>query len=583
MSILSAYRLYDPSSPDARLLTETDSSQSLVAVHGGPPNPGDLFKYQDKYIASLDPSNSYEEEWLNAVCGVAKTQLDRLLDRWTRLPQFEEDLRDAERKAETKRRETLQPSVESDNEDEVHSLPRFAGSGVRLSTPTPRRPDSVQPLFTETGTLPIPVPESKTFGPHPPLSPASSYGVSPRSSGSNLPIPMQPGSTNASPRSSITTLPVEAAAAVEAKDKDDDVDLEIPWTLCTRRHYWKYIDGKVADSNTDAPSSTAFSDRHSWTEILASWVCKEAIQEAGYQFTQVQKERRDGRRTKFETCFCIQLPLTFDQVHRLVERTVELYRKTQPRSPPPQVDHRRASFERRSSANAPIPSSHDRDRTPLAKKPQHPPLERAITSIPPPSHPPLDRSNSMPGQVPTYPPNPRSTSLHLPISPISSSQTTAYPPQPPHYSPQPPPYSPGVPPYSPQAVGPPFLPQNPLFASPQTLYPPNPALFSTSFTNYQPPLDTRHLQQGAYPQSPLRHSQSHSRQGSGSHHDYYSSSSLTSDSDSAARERKRRSSSRRRSDRGDGHKKKGHEHSGATKALMGVAGLTALLDGLVGV
>ncbi|KAF1953960.1 hypothetical protein CC80DRAFT_134106 [Byssothecium circinans] len=304
MSILRASKLYEPSGFDTRLLMEQDSAQSLVALETDAPQPSNLFKYQDKFIASLDIHNSDEAQWLLTVCSVSKSQLERLLDRWTRLRQFEESLREEERKAQAQKRESQQPFVESDSEDDICSPPRSMGNDVRLATSTSHRPGSTQIHMSETVTLPIPV--KKSHGPHAPSSPASSYGAT-ASLGNNPPIPVGPAAAApVTPRSSITTLPVEAAAAIEAKDKDDEIDLEIPWTLCTRRHYWKYIDGTVQSSNTDAKPSEAFSDRNSWTEILASWVCKEAIQEEGYKFTQVQKERRDGRRTRFETCFCIE-------------------------------------------------------------------------------------------------------------------------------------------------------------------------------------------------------------------------------------------------------------------------------------
>lgn len=528
MSILLASKLYEPARPDARLLMEDDSSQSLIATDRGPPQPAHLFKYQDKFIASLDTHNSNEEQWLPTVCGNSRTQVDRLLDRWSRLRKFQEDIDDAEHKERAQKRETQQPFVESDSEDDA--VPR-------LFAPLPRQPGSVQPLFTENATLPIPVPSKS--GPSVPLTPTSSYGVSPRSSRHS--VPMSPSLAPTSPRTSIGSLPVESTAAVDAKEKDDDVDLGIPWTLYSRRRYWKYIDGKVQDTNTDVSSSEALSDRQSWTEILASWVCKEAIKEAGYQCTQMQKERRDGRRTKFDTCFRIEKGLTFDQVRHLVERTVEMYREKHAPSPPPRERTRRESLEKR-----PVPKV-DRDRTPLANKGQPPPLDRSITAFQVPPPPPLDRTMSMPGQIPTYPANPRGTNLQLPLpQPASPSQTTSYFPQ--------------AAPYSPRASGYP----------PQTFFPPPPP--PPLYQSQAQPIDPRLLQPNVHRQwqaQSSRHRQ-----------DNYSSTS-ESDSVDRDRERKQRSRSRRPSD--SRTKKKGHEHSGATKALMGVAGLTALLDGLVGV
>lgn len=525
MSILLASKLYEPSRPDSRLLMESDSSQSLVATDRGPPQPAHLFKYQDKFIASLDTYKSNEEQWLPAVCGNSRTQVDRLLDRWSRLRKFQEEIEDLEHKERAQKRETQQPFVESDSEDDAVS---------KIATPMPRRPGSVQPLFTESTTLPIPVPNKS--GPSIPLTPASSYGVSPRTS-RNI-VPPSPSLAPASPRTSIGSLPVEAAAAVDAKEKDDDVDLGIPWTLYSRRQYWKYMDGKVEDTNTDAPSIEALSDRQSWTEILASWVCKEAIQEAGYQCTQMQKERRDGRRTKFDTCFRIEKGLTFDQVRQLVERTVEIYRKRHAPSPPPRERTRRESFEKRPAPKA------DRDRTPLATKGQPPPLDRSITAFQVPPPPPLDRAMSMPGQIATYPANPRGTNLHLPLPPTASPAQTS------SYFPQATPYSPRASAYPPQ----PFFPPPPSF--PQQ--------------SQAQAIDPRLLQANAHRQWQA--------QSSRQRQDTYSSTS-ESDSVDRDRERKHRSRSRRPS---DGRTKK-KEHSAATKALMGVAGLTALLDGLVGV
>jgi hypothetical protein len=525
MSILLASKLYEPARPDARLLMEGDSSQSLVTTDRGPPQPAHLFKYQDKFIASLDSHNSNEEQWLPTVCGNSRTQVDRLLDRWSRLRKFEEDLENAELKERSHKRESQQPSVESDSEEDA--IPR-------LTAPIPRRPGSVQPLFTESATLPIQVPNKG--GASVPLTPASSYGVSPQSSRMN--IPMSPNLAPASPRTSIGSLPVEAAAAVDAKGKDDDVNLGIPWTLYSRRHYWKYIDGWVQDANTDAPSSEALLYRQSWTEILASWVCKEAIREAGYQCTQLQKERRDGRRTKFDTCFRIEKGLTFDQVRHLVERTVEMYRKKHGPSPPPRERTRRESFDKR-----PVPKV-DRDRTPLANKGQPPPLDRSITAFQVPPPPPLDRTMSMPGQIPTYPANPRGTNLHLPL-PASPPQTSSY-------FPQAAPYSPRTSAYAPQ----PYFPPPPTFTHQSQAQAIDPRLLQPNAHRQRQPQSSRHR------------------------HDTYSS---TSESDNVDRDRERKQRSRSQRPSENRTKKKGHEHSGATKALMGVAGLTALLDGLVGV
>ncbi|KAF2710493.1 hypothetical protein K504DRAFT_361164, partial [Pleomassaria siparia CBS 279.74] len=314
-SILSASTLYAPTRPDARLLMEVDSSQSLISTQGANSilNPADLFRYQVRFVEGLDALYTTENDWLLAICGESKTHFEHLLDRWTRLRQLQERIDDEERMVELQRRESLQPTVESDVEDGVVA----GNNNARLTTPTPGRTAAggMQPLFTETTTFPIPVPDSN-LGPTTSFSPASlDDGTSPGSSGNLLSSVMAAGYSAVSPRSSISSLPAEAAAAIEAKENDDEVNLEIPWRICTRQHYWDFVDNKLVKKNTHHPPPTPVSDRNGSTEILASWVCKEAITEAGFKYTKAQRDRPEGgRRTKYETLFVIQQSLSFHQV-----------------------------------------------------------------------------------------------------------------------------------------------------------------------------------------------------------------------------------------------------------------------------
>ncbi|KAF2031761.1 hypothetical protein EK21DRAFT_110655 [Setomelanomma holmii] len=529
LSIMSTTKSHEQISVSGSLfLMEADSSQSLIAAEQGTgPSPADLHRYQsqDEQIVSLDKTSRAESTWLLAIRKITFSQSELLLDRWTCLPQIDSQLREAQRDLRMQQRDSQQPMVESDSEDD-EDRQKPSSTGTRIRSPR-RRSGSVQPLFTEVNARSIPARESK-YGPTAPLSPAAS----PRSSRSGLAAPSfghdSPVSP-VSPRSSIGSLPVEAAAAVEAQEEDEDINLEIPWQLCTRKHYWKYIDGRIIGRNTEQLPSVASLERHSWTEIMASWVCKEAIREAGYKFTQVQKDVQDGRRTKLETCFCIERPLQFEQVKQLVERTVEIYRQKKPPSPAPQA--------RRSSFNRPPPV--DRDRTPVPHK-THPPMGRPAgsTSIPPLAPPPLSRSISTPGPGPMpgfhQMQNPHASNLQIPIPPG--------------------PYSTSVPqnPYTPQM----------LYNSPQAMYPPN-----VTFSN---PAIPPHLQPYV-PQSPLRNSHLHPHAKS-----KYDDDFTTSESDSGEDRRRRRSKSRSR----DLKKKKSHNKSKAAGLLMGVGGLTALLDGL---
>lgn len=550
MLILSATRAFaeQTSSSESRLLMEQDSTKSLIMVdQGDAPKPADLQRYQDKYITSLDMTASSESGWLPAISSVTSSQCERLLERWTSLPQFDDRLKDAEREAQKQRQEHQQPTVESDSEEDLKSRSNLS------SRRSSRRSGSVQPLFTDP-IQPMPVSENK-YGPTAPMSPAAS----PRTSRSSVATAENDLYASTSPRSSIGSLPVEAAAAVEAKEEDDDVDLEIPWTLCARKFYWKYIDAKQVDTNTDQAPSLAFLERNSWTEILASWVCKEAIREAGLRYTPVQKDRKDGRRTKLETLFMIEKPLQFDEVKRLVERTVEIYRRTAPPTPPPQI--RRSSFNR-PPPQVPRLNGIDRDRTPVPRN-THPPLERSSSSMhfaPPPGPPPLDRSLSTPGPglTPSYP---RTPNLQIPMPP--GPYIPNLPPRP---------RSPHIPQYPPHPISsssynpPPMYPSSPQHYA----YPPSPQTYSISLPPHlQPP-------SSYVPQSPLRQTHLHPFNGSARFDD-----TTTSESESGERERARRQRSKSRS-RGEKGRRKGHRTSKAAGALLGVGGLTALLDGLGG-
>ncbi|KAF2810177.1 uncharacterized protein BDZ99DRAFT_498359 [Mytilinidion resinicola] len=432
LSLFSASKLYDElrrseefSSP--RLLENNDTSNSIIVIEEqtklSAMTPTSLVQYQESSLAQL-PHKDPEE--LPQVLLVSTGHIDHLIAKWTRLQEILEEMDRMQREAEEQtrqqqydQRQNQQPTVESDDtDDQLGALPGVKRTGRRVPAPIPQRPSSIQPLFPDSPTLPIPVPDIR-FGSTAPISPPSSqYGVSPRSSGILATSPSLHSQSPQSPRTSISSLPVRAAAAVTAKDEDESADLQIPWRICVKRLYWEYIDGKVVRSNTELPASTPFTDRNSWTEILASWVCKEALKEGGYDYTQIKKERNEGGRTKLETAFSIPRPLTFAEVEYLVERTVEMYRQRQrPRSP-----------KRRSSSSSNTQHYPVQPRIPSA-------ADRTPRPFPPPiqTHPPpLDRATTFPGPNPNY--NPFS------YSPASLNvQHQSYPaPYAPHYNQAPP-------------------------------------------------------------------------------------------------------------------------------------------------
>jgi hypothetical protein len=577
-------------------LTEDDSSQSLVTTERGEtPKPSRLYPYQNQGLFSPGISLYTEPRELLSVCNISSSHADYLLNQWTSLPQFERRLQEEESEQRKQRQQAQQATVESDSEEGEIRASKISGG-------MPGRSDELggtRPLFTENN---LPSPESdKRFGPSAPPTPADI----PHTSNTNLP--------SASPRTSIGSLPVEAAAAVEAKEEDDEVDLEIPWKLCTRRYYWRYIDAKQVSSNTDQAPSIAFLERNSWTEIMASWVCKEAIQEARLPFTQVQKERKDSRRTKFETCFCIERPLQFDQVKRLVERTVEIYRKNTPPTPPTQPKARTSSFHRQQQPPPPpSPLAQkskpiDRDRTPVARN-THPPLHRArssMTFIPPPppaGPPPLDRSTSTAGPSLAPKPsqanlNPRTPNLQIPIPPVQQYAQHHLNPQPqsprhPYYPaqtngyPSHPPNSSAIPPYYPQSPAQNIYPPYPTTPTPMSQ--PHPSYNNHNHTH---PIQASPLRPSYMPAFPTGYPAPNRR------HD---DDTTTSDSEleppprRSRRDRDERSRQRYTDRYGDGGGKytssssggkKSSHHTGrkaAAGALLGVGGLTALLDGLSG-
>jgi hypothetical protein len=96
------------------------------------------------------------------------------------------------------------------------------------------------------------------------------------------------------------------------------------------------------------------------------------------------------------------------------------------------------------------------------------------------------------------------------------------------------------------------------------------------YNNYPLPPHMQPYMNPVTPQSPLRQSYINPRPV-----DRYDDDSMTSDSGSGER-RRRRSKSRKRYEKEDLGKKKKHGKSAAVGTLMGIGGLTALLDGLGG-
>lgn len=72
---------------------------------------------------------------------------------------------------------------------------------------------------------------------------------------------------------------------------------------------------------------SALNDRNTVTEILASYVVREALDEAGLQYLSVNRDSFDGKRTRFDSCFVIQRPMGWEEVRQLVARSDALRHK----------------------------------------------------------------------------------------------------------------------------------------------------------------------------------------------------------------------------------------------------------------
>ncbi|KAF2749949.1 hypothetical protein M011DRAFT_284144 [Sporormia fimetaria CBS 119925] len=314
LCILLARQTCQPTNPGSNLAIGRDVGNALTPAHKI--NPNSLCRYQAEDLSTLDISKKDTEAWVPAICTRAGAHVENLLERWSRIRNIQESL---DREERQKKRETQQPTVESD--DDSFSTMGLGEIESHLSA-SPHPTGTLQSSFTEMADHTVPPSYSKHT---PPMTPTSVYNSSPQRP-KNL--------VSFSSAADTATSSLNTALASEMQNTEEDNSLEIPWTLCAGRYWWKYIDNRVIDSNTDQPTSTAFADRRSSTEVLASWVCKEALQEEGYEYTLVQKERHDGQRTMFDPCFRIQRPLTFLQVQWLVERTIEIYRFSKTPTPP---------------------------------------------------------------------------------------------------------------------------------------------------------------------------------------------------------------------------------------------------------
>ncbi|KAF2757262.1 hypothetical protein EJ05DRAFT_60781 [Pseudovirgaria hyperparasitica] len=329
-----------------------------------------------------------EFERLTAIRRASNSHTNAVLQQWTRLGEIEERLQRYTAQAgspkqleNTGRQASIETALPS--RDEANVQVKAQPSTAKIAAPVPRRAPSSQSIFTQASFIvPISVPGSNL----PSHLNTSSYPVSSRNSFSfasqsgNLPISPAHSYKSAeyishSPRSSVHSNPSTRAAAVAIRNEaETGDDLEIPWRLCLHNSYWDYIDGRCVDSNTHLQPSEAYNNRKGYTELLASWVCRRALDEAPHDHTQVQKPDASGR--KLETAYIVHKPLRFDEVEWLVERTIQILQQESELPRKDQSSHRqRRSIDRqdtRSRRNSKITSQ-------LPTVQQHPPLDRSVS------------------------------------------------------------------------------------------------------------------------------------------------------------------------------------------------------------
>ncbi|KAF2740405.1 hypothetical protein EJ04DRAFT_548442 [Polyplosphaeria fusca] len=524
-----------------RQLKEEESTKVVIAFDEKATSPRlvNILHWQDPSLGDLTPSNS-QNEWLTRICKSSQSYLEHLLKTWTTLER-KRQAEEHERREE--RRRSQQPTFDTDSEDDaIGDLPSHIGkaSDKGRAAPYPRSSGILSPVATPSMPS-LPIPNSSPRGS---ISSAASP-VSPRTSGLEIPFSSQPEQM---------VSPVEADAAMTAKEPGD-VGLGIPWTLRTRSHFWRHIDSKISKSNTDSSTDVAYSDRTSWTEILASWVCKEALVESKLRHRQMQKLRQEGEKTVMEPCFRIDHALTFPQVQQLIERTVEIYRRDRLSSPQPPTGR---SFADRMEARGPKHFA----------PPRIPETRRSSVH----ATPPLGRSSSLHG-VPTQGFNTSASSAHLPFPqptqhPFQNASTT-------HLYIPPPGATPNLAipraqpthPFSPQP-GSPQLPHHfqpgtsyPPFAQAQQDFPPHLYPVRSAPTHSDPPLPP-----GAEARRSSRQQERHD--------------SMDSSTDDERRHRKYRASGRdkerERSHRHDKERERGHGSDKNMKRLGTLATVGAL-------
>jgi hypothetical protein len=406
MALIRVKKLYQEYSlsknPFLELLHIPNHQQALTQYDDREVNPLALVPYQEPSLSQARPPNT-ETEDLTRVLRVAQPYVDLLLHRWTRLEEVEPHLIESSGSRISSSRPDggrwEHPTVESDSEEDFEVI---RDPNRRLSGPGPvlMSVHEEEDVNVDGGlpTSPVGIPSTPAINVHrseiphfwasPPSSPTIPanplFPASPPPAGANAPPQSRrrsPGPTFSSPRASISGeqytfrppppspssyVPGAAAPSTSPSRQEVPYSQNIPWRLRLNSTYWDHNGPTITNSNTRSSHLSALNDRNTVTEILASYVVREALEEAALQYRSVKRDSFDGGRTRFDSCFVIQRPMGWEEVRRLVARSDTLRRKEG-------VEQRRRG----------------KGEGPLYVQP--PP--------PPPSQPPLDRRKSLPAGI----------------------------------------------------------------------------------------------------------------------------------------------------------------------------------------
>ena len=351
MSLIRVSRLYQEyllnKSAVLELPPGANHHQALIQCDEREANPRTLVQYQEPSLSQGYPSRT-EMEDLARVRRIARPYIDTLLHRWTRPEEARMLKNPSFQRSSTSsdRGRWEQPTVESDSEDDF-DVPRDPSRRLDRSAPILmpvnenedvdfERSPPVSPLVMTgyaSSLLRSRSPRRSSRASSPlsrassPFSRASSLSSRRLSLSSRSSISLDNYTSRATPPSPHSPIFADAAAVTALPYQNNPDPKNIPWRLCLNSTYWDYQGPKITGSNTRSSHIPALSDRNAMTEILATFVVREALDEAALPYRSVNRDSFDGHRTRFDACFLIQRPMGWEEVRRLVARSQVLRRK----------------------------------------------------------------------------------------------------------------------------------------------------------------------------------------------------------------------------------------------------------------